>query len=200
MGDLMEAITERRSVRSYKSDPVPREMIFDLIDAARWAPSGANLQPWHFIAVTDRVLKSEIGRHCKFFFIKSHHVDEAPMIIAILGDSKKSAWATVDCAMAAQNLMLRAHEIGLGTCFIGAFDEPAVRKLLSVPDKLLIVGLITVGYPAALTKPTPRLDVTAISSFESYLLDDSLTSKINGVRKSGLFSIFRKGIKAVLRL
>ncbi|MBW2039441.1 MAG: nitroreductase family protein [Deltaproteobacteria bacterium] len=78
MDEILDLLKARRSIRHYQKKEVPREVIERLIEAARWAPSGANIQPWHFVAVTREDLRKEVGNQTRFFFVKSHHVSEAP--------------------------------------------------------------------------------------------------------------------------
>lgn len=201
--DVVEAIKTRRSIRRFKADEVSDELIGRLIDAARWAPSGGNAQPWVFIIIKDRQLKEKIrsflaDRALRYIestegkkkleklgsaaqskwidAIKSwryqEHVGKAPVLIAIFGDSSSSCYIH-DCCAAAQNLTLVAHALGLGSCLIdpGIGDEITeshIRSLLKAPEKLRIVLLVTIGFPAETPKLPPRKDLGEISFLNEY--------------------------------
>ncbi len=148
--DLWAALRTRRSIRAYEPDPVPREVIEKVLEAARIAPSAAHRQPWHFYVVTDAArresLKAAYGK--KWFW-------GAPACIAACarpgaawkrGDGAGYAW--VDVAIAFDHLTLAAHAEGLGTCWIGAFKPAALRELLEIPAELEPVALTPLGYPA----------------------------------------------------
>ena len=124
--DTFEAITKRKSVRAYEATPVPKETLEKILEAARLAPSAARVQPWHFIVVTEAEKRKELskGMFAKF-------LAEAPMVIVACGDTKASPdWCYIDVAIAVENMVLAATNEGLGTCWIGSFDEGQVKKLL----------------------------------------------------------------------
>lgn len=141
--DVFEAIQKRRSIRAYESTPVPREKLEKILEAARLAPSASNIQPWHFIVVTDpekRKILSK-GRYAKF-------LKKSPVVIVGCGDQKASPkWYMVDVAIAMQNMVLTATSEGLGTCWVGSFDEDEVKQLLKIPENFRVVALLAVGYP-----------------------------------------------------
>lgn len=196
--NVFEAIKGRRSIRRYSEKPVPRHLIEKIINAGTYAPSGANLQPWKFVCVDDPYLKREIAEGAKYFFIKSHHVGEAPVLIVCLADLKKSRWAVIDVSLACQNIMLAAHALGLGTCFIGVFDERRIRELLNIPESYALVGLITLGYPQGQEKAPPRRPVSDVLSFNGFEVEKGIV-KIKSQVKSGPLSILGKVIRMVLR-
>jgi nitroreductase len=197
--ELFEAIFKRRSVRAYKDEPIKKEEIEKLIESASWAATGANLQPWKFIIITDPEIKEKVGEKARFYFIKSHHASEAPCLIAVLADLKKSKWAVIDASMASQNLMLAATALGLGTCFIGAFDEEEVKRTLEIPEHYKVVGLITVGKPAENPSRPPRLPVKEITYFDKFG-KESYVQRALQYRKSGPLTVIKKVIKLILRL
>ncbi len=196
--ELQEAILKRRSIRAYEDKPLTETEIKALIEAARWAPSGANLQPWKFIVVQDKNLRQEIGKQARFYFIKSHHVSEAPAIIVCLANLQKSSFALIDVALAAQNIMLKATELGLGSCFVGAFKEEKVKKILNIPPEYKIAGLITVGKPAENPSPPTRLDFSRLVFFEKFG-EVKWPQKIAEYRKSGPLTIIGKVLKMIFR-
>ena len=140
--DVYEAVQKRKSVRAYESTPIPKEIMDKVLEVARISPSANNRQPWHFILVTDPEKKKALS---KGLFAKFVH--EAPTVIVAAGDEKTSKWYAVDTAIALQSLVLVATGEGLGTCWVGSFDEADVKKLLGISEHLRVVALIPIGYP-----------------------------------------------------
>ncbi len=138
---LLDAIFKRRSIRRYKRQPIPDDVLKNILEAGRLAPSANNLQPWHFIVVTDQKLKEGLIRGTWNRFIK-----DAPVVIVGCGD-KRDEWSTVDVAIALENMVIAAAAQEIGSCWIGDFDEGKVRKLLNIPNNLKVVAMITLGYP-----------------------------------------------------
>lgn len=142
--EVFDAIRRRRSVRSYIPKPVPRKKLERVLEAARLAPSAVNIQPWHFIVVTDPEKREKIGESGKWAgFLK-----DVPVIIVGCGDREASPkWHVIDVAIAMQNMVMVATAEGLGTCWIGSFEEGVVRRLLKIPKRFEIIALLTIGYP-----------------------------------------------------
>lgn len=141
--DVFEAIQKRHSVRAYRSIPIPREKLERILEAARLAPSAANLQPWHFIVVTEASKREKLAQAPYAGFLK-----EAPVVIVGCGNQKASPkWFMVDVAIAMQNMVLTAVSEGLGTCWVGSFNEEEVKSLLRIPEEFCIVALLALGYP-----------------------------------------------------
>lgn len=140
--EVFDAIKDRHSVRSYLSDEVPSEKLNRILEAGRLAPSAGNIQPWHFIIVTDGQMRKKLskGRYAKFLV-------ESPIVIVGCGDRRASPnWHLVDTTIALQNMVLTATSEGLGTCWIGSFNENQVKKILSIPERLRVVALLALGY------------------------------------------------------
>ncbi|MEM2455426.1 MAG: nitroreductase family protein [Candidatus Bathyarchaeia archaeon] len=141
--DVFEAIQKRRSVRAYEPTPVPRETLERVLEAARLAPSAGNIQPWHFIVVTDAEKRRQLAEAPFAGFLR-----EAPVVIVGCGDQKASPkWFMVDVAIAMQNTVLAATAEGLGTCWVGSFNEDKVRDMLKIPGNYRVVALLALGYP-----------------------------------------------------
>jgi len=170
--DIYEAIRERTSVRSYTSKPVEEEKLKKILDAARLAPSGKNGQPWIFIVVTDEEMRKKLVPACK----GQEFIAQAPVVIVACGREelayKKMGgyWNSlpVDIGIALEHLMLAAAAEGLGTCWIGAFYEEEVRKLLSIPEDVKILALTPVGYPAGEKQTRPRKSLEEIVMYERW--------------------------------
>jgi nitroreductase len=140
--EVFEAIRKRHSVRSYLPDEILIGKLVKILEAARLAPSAGNIQPWHFIVVTDQQKRKKLskGRFAKFLV-------ESPVVLVGCGDKKASPnWHVVDTAIAMQNMVLAATSEGLGTCWIGSFNENQVKKLLSIPERLAVIALLALGY------------------------------------------------------
>jgi len=141
--EVFEAIEKRRSIRSYRPDPVPKEKLEKVLQAARLAPSAAGRQPWHFIVVTDPKKREKLSRGGGF----ASFLSEAPVVIVGCGNRRSSSkWCVVDTAIAMQNMVIAATGEGLGTCWIGSFNQQQVRQLLGIPDDYVVVSLLAVGY------------------------------------------------------
>jgi len=148
----------RRSVRAYTPDAVPEDLLQQVLEAGRLAPSAVNKQPWRFIVVRDEVNRRALGAaYAREWFW------QAPLIIAVC-ILPKEAWtrpfdgknyAMVDGALAMDHMQLAAAELGLGTCWIGAFDPVAAREILGLPDGADIVGRSALGFPGV--GPNPRV-------------------------------------------
>ncbi len=140
--DVFEAIEKRRSIRKYEATPVRQEKLEKILEAARLAPSASNVQPRHFIVVAGEERKRALSAGMFAGFLK-----QAPLVIVACGDEKKSPkWYHIDVAIAVENMVLAATGEGLGTCWIGSFDENRVRSVLKIPENLRVVVLLAVGY------------------------------------------------------
>jgi len=176
--DLKDAVYSRRAVRAYKPDPVDEATIRALVDAAIQAPSAINEQPWSFTVVRDRALLGRISSAAKAHMLAttpvgllSHHFKDilsdpsfnvfydAPVLI-VIASRTEGPWAVIDCALAAQNLMLAARAGGLGTCWIGFAQgylaTPEGKAAIGLPPAYLPVAPIIVGQPASVPAPVPR--------------------------------------------
>ncbi len=160
-----ETILKRRSIRAYRKSELTKEQLLKLLNAARMAPSARNLQPWHFIVVLDEELKRKMVPICR----NQKFVGDAACLIVGLADVEASPkWSKVDVTIALEHIVLVAQELGLGTCWIGAFEENEVKKLLKIPDKFKIVAIISIGYPAEQPPQKPRKPLKEIYSINYY--------------------------------
>jgi nitroreductase len=168
---VLALLKARRSIRRYRPDPVPDEMVEELLEAGRWAPSASNRQPWHFIVVRDPAILQEVAQHAAYFFIRWAHVAEAPLLIVLCGEARNRVYRQFlheDIGLAGSQIMLQAKALGLGTCWIGGLDRKAIRGVLKVPDHVEIVGLLTVGFPAEDPPPPARKPLAEIVHYDVY--------------------------------
>jgi nitroreductase len=149
--DTLEAIFTRRSIRKYTNQPVSEEQIEQLLRAAMAAPSAGNQQPWHFIIIRDKKIMEEITK----FHPYSSMLNDAQAAIIVCGDKtleKYEGYWIEDCSLASQNLLLAAQNIGLGTVWLGVYPRPdrtnGVRKLFDLPEHIVPLNIISIGYPA----------------------------------------------------
>ena len=142
--DVLGTITKRKSVRSYAPTPIPEEVLVKVLEAARLTPSAGNIQPWHFIIVEDEDKRARIAKGCRY----GRFLAESPVVIVACGDKKASLhWYAVDTAIALEHLVLAATALGLGTCWVGSFDQEDIREMLKLPEKFEVVALMALGYP-----------------------------------------------------
>lgn len=169
---VLDVMKKRHSIRKYKSDPIPDDIFERVMEAARVAPSGKNLQPWKFIVVRDRDLKSRLAEASR----NQTFIADAPVIIVACGYPDRSyqrqgnymtSW-TIDVAVAVEHLMLQACEDGLGTCWIGAFDEQQVKPILGIPEDVRVLGLTPLGYPDQEPRDRGRKSLGEIMSYDKY--------------------------------
>ncbi len=183
--ETLEDIRTRRSVRKFLDRPVEPEKLQAVLEAARAAPSWANLQCWRFVVVQDPQVKariSELSYVEAYFATKSYKANpaqkglaQAPVVIVACADPDRSGnlrnkhYYMTDLGIAAQNLMLAAHAVGLGTVFVGVFNEEGLSELLGIPAGIRIVGLFPVGYPQEAGKPgPPRKPLDEIVFYENW--------------------------------
>ncbi len=179
---LLDLIRHRRSVRDFLDEPVGRDKIILCLEAARLAPSACNSQPWKFIVVDDKDLKDELCR-AAFGGIYSmmSFARKAPLIVAVVSENAKflarigsllrdTRFYLIDIGIAAEHFVLQAEELGLSTCWIGWFNEGAVKSILKIPRDRRIEVLIAVGYRDDTKKGQPhkRDSLEEIISFNSY--------------------------------
>ncbi len=172
--DVFEAIRKRRSIRAFTREDVSKEDIEKLIDAARYAPSAGNIQPWEFIIVRD----SKIKRKLSIAALNEIFIAEAPVVIVVCANEMRSAqrygsrgatlYCLQDTAAAIQNMLLTACALGLGTCWVGAFYEEDVRRILNVPGGVRSVAIIPVGHPAEKPEIRFKRALGEIVHYETY--------------------------------
>jgi len=167
---FLDLARSRFSVRKYQPRAVEQDTIMKVLEAARLAPSACNFQPWHFIVIRNNLTKQKLKRaYDRQWFL------EAPVIIAVCVDRKKSwkrsdkkEYGEVDAAIAMDHLILAATEMGLGTCWIGAFNDKEARTALNLPDNIDPVVLTPLGYPDEPSHEKKRAAINDIVCWEHY--------------------------------
>jgi nitroreductase len=149
--DTIEAIMTRRSIRRFTADPVNDQIRKKLLESAMQAPSANNLQPWQFVLIDERDLLNKITRFHPYASMLNH----APLAITVCGDlgiEKNTGYLALNCAAATENILLAAHSIGLGAVWLGIFPREErmskLKDLLKLPDPIIPVSLVAIGYPA----------------------------------------------------
>ena len=183
--DLFEAINTRRSIRKFSDKPVEEEKLLAVLDAVRRAPSWANFQCWRLVIVKDKAVKekiSELSYVESYFAPKGYKSNPsknalaaAPAVIVLCADPEQSgviwgqSYYLVDAGIAAENLMLAARAQGLGTVYVGIYEEDKLRGLLNIPAGIRIVGLFPLGYPLEDKKEGPaRKPLQEICHYERW--------------------------------
>lgn len=161
--DAIEAILNRRSIRKYKKKIISNETIQILLHAACSAPSAGNQQPWHFVLLDDR----EILNIIHTFHPSAKMLKEADKAILVCGDlylEKFKGYWMIDCAAATENILLAAHSLGLGACWLGVYPREGrirgMKKLLRLPTNVIPFALISLGYPAEIKSSENRYSIS----------------------------------------
>ena len=168
--DLWTAIEQRRCVRAFTSVEVSREIVQRILEAAIRAPSGGNRQPWHFVVVRNSALKQALQEAA----YGQSFVSEAPVVIVVCAEPERSAtryrdrgrtlYCLQDTAAAVEHILLAATALGLGSCWVGAFDETAAAQALSLTSGLRPVAMVPIGQAAQTPERTPRRNLAEVSS------------------------------------
>jgi nitroreductase len=163
--DTMEAIRLRRSVRSYLAKGVEEEKLQQVLDAGRLAPSAGNRQEWQFVVVQDAELRAGLKDAAR----GQQFVADAPVVIVACAPEHDHVMRCghpsflIDVAIALQNMALAARALGLGTCWVGAFDQSMVRGLLGIPASVQVVELLALGYPTEWPEERSRRSLAEIA-------------------------------------
>ena len=187
--DVLEAIRNRRSIRSYSIDPVDDDTLNTELEAAHWAPSWGNSQCWRFIVVRDPQTKSHIADCLNKIKFDNELVEnaatgairQAPVLIVVCAETGKAGfgpdgipitdkgdWYMFDIALAMENLVISAYSLGLGTVIIGSFNNNEVARILEVPDDLTVVTMTPLGFPAHKGQISPRKELSEAVYYEKY--------------------------------
>jgi len=164
--DILEVIKTRRSIRKYKPDPVSEEEINKILEAGRWAPSADDSQPWHFIVLRSQEARKELAGA----LVWGRFLSQAPLGIAVVVSPRASSHPAEDGAAATQNMLLEAHSMGLGACWIGTYggtSEAGAKKVLNIPENERLLSVIAIGRPAESPQKVRR-ELSEITYSDSY--------------------------------
>lgn len=172
--ETMDAIRGRRCVRAYKAREIPEEILYNVLEAAQWAPSSGNLQTTRLIVVTDKTKKAIIARAA----LGQTFIAQAPVVLIVCsetsivkrnyGERGEKLYSIQNTAAAIQNIMLAAYNQGLATNWVGAFTEANLRKEFEIPAKVDIHAIIPIGYPAEWPRPPARIPLADITYFKKW--------------------------------
>lgn len=169
--DVLSTIKGRRSIRKYSTQPVEEEKLLKILEAARLSPSAHNHQNWKFIIVKNPATKEKLVEAA----FGQSFLGEAPIILVSCGTETESIMYcgqyryTVDLSIATAYMILEAYELGLGTCWMGRFDEQKVKDILEIPENARVVAITPIGYPKEDPAQRPRKNIKEIVCYEKYV-------------------------------
>jgi nitroreductase len=170
--DLMEAIKTRRSIRRFRETPVPENLLKEVLNAARLAPSADNAQPWKIIVVRDEQMKQKVTQASN----GQKFLVQAPVVLVVCGIPEE-AFQTVggymsshviDASIALDHVTLAAHSLGLGTCWVAWFKEEKVKDILGIPEDVRVVALTPLGYPDESPERPSRKNLEELIAYDKY--------------------------------
>jgi len=162
----IDSILSRRSIRKYQTKDIPEDVLKQILEAGRQAPSAANRQPIRFVIVNNHEIAKEFSSDLFNRFIR-----DAPVVIvgcAEVNSLLTGKWAVVDATIAMQNMVIAGWTLGVGSCWIGAFNEKKVKESLKIPDRWKVVALVTLGYPSEQPKPKKKKAFEELFNLNSF--------------------------------
>ncbi len=214
MPDILDIITSRRTIKQFLPKFVSWENITKVIDAARHAPSCGNIQNWKFVLVYDPTQKQKIAEAA----YEQYDIAMAAVLILVCAEPEKAEryyglrgerlYTVQNCAAAVQNMLLEAHSLGLGSTWIGAFDEDIVRSLCSIPEEIRPQAIVAIGYPKEVPEKPPKYPLETLVYFgawrrkmrdpSKYMLDyATILARKAGAAKEAMKSVVEKTVSAV---
>jgi len=163
---FIDIVLSRRSIRRYEKQDIPKDVLDKILEAGRQAPSAGNKQPWRFIVLTDYDIKEKLSHGRWNTFVK----DSAFTVVGCgyIGDEYGRKWSTVDTSIALQNMVIAAWGLGIGSCWIGDFQEAEVKRLLNIPEDRKVIALVTFGYPAEKIGSRQKKPIDEIVSYNKF--------------------------------
>lgn len=172
--DVFEAIKQRRSIRRYKKQDITADIVIKLVEAAIMAPSAGNVQPYHLVIVRSEKVRQQLSEAA----FNQKMILEVPIVIVVCvderqasrkyGDRGKTLYCIQDSAAAIQNMLLAAYSLGLGTCWIGAFNEHDTKEAVNAPREIRPVAIIPIGYPNESPEQTSRRSFNEVVIEETF--------------------------------
>ncbi len=173
MKECLKIIFDRVSIRRFKPDPIPEDVLLEILRAGNAAPSAGNLQARDFIVVTDEKTKFEIAKAS----LEQMFIAEAPVVIVVCANYPRSMrvygergrlYAEQDATAAVENILLAAHALGLGSVWVGAFHEPLISDILGIPDYARPIAILPIGYPAEQPEKRNRYPIEELIHWEKW--------------------------------
>lgn len=180
MSKILETIRKRRSIRRYQEKDISEEVLAEVLEAVRWAPSWANTQPWEIVVVRDQGIKEQIQQSVSPRNPSSLAIVNAPVLLVVCGKLKRSGyykdkystkfgdWFMYDLGIATQNLCLAAHDYGLGTVIVGLFDHDRVAEVMKLPPEHEVMVLVPLGYPDQQPSPPKRRERKEFVHYDTF--------------------------------
>jgi len=172
--DVFDCIRTRRSIRKYKDKAVPWDNVVEILQAGKYAPFAGNIFNCKFIVVKNEAKRKAIAEAC----VQQYWMQDAPIHIVVVGEPEKAEryygtrgtrlYTIQGAAAAIQNMLLTAHSIGLGSCWVGAFDEEEIRRLCNLPEHVNVQGILTIGYADEAPTPPPKYRIEHTMFFEKW--------------------------------
>lgn len=176
--DFLELVNKRQSDRRYLPNDVEKEKLERILECGRLAPSACNSQPWHFVVVTDKGLRNEVGEAAQGLGMNKFAI-QAPVIIVVVeerpnlssmagGIAKNKHFPLIDIGIATEHICLAAAEEGIGSCIMGWFDEKRIKKALNIPRTKRVLLLISLGYTDGKHREKIRKQTSEVISYDTY--------------------------------
>ena len=172
--DIFDCIRTRRSIRKYKDKQVPWDNIVEILQAGKFAPFAGNVFNCKFVVIKNEDKRKAIAEACA----QQYWMQDAPIQIVVVGEPEKSEryygarggrlYTVQGCAAAIQNMLLTAHSLGLGSCWVGAFDEEEIRRLCNLPEHVNVQGIVTIGYADEAPEMPPKYRIEHTMFFEKW--------------------------------
>jgi nitroreductase len=172
--NVFEAIATRRSIRKYTSQDVPMELLGVVLDAGRYAPSAGNIQNWRFILIKNPENKQRIAEACE----QQLWISEAPVVVVVVAETEKikqfyglrgeRLYAVQNCSAAIENMLLTAHALGMASCWVSAFDEDMLKRVINVPPEVRPQAVLPIGYPDEVVPAPTHYTMENVCFFERY--------------------------------
>ena len=172
--DVYECIKSRRSIRKFKDKPIEWEKIIRILDSGRLAPSSGNLQNWKFVLIKDEANRKKLADAA----LKQRWMETAPAHIVVCSQPEKAfrfygtrgerLYSTQNCAAVAENMLLTAHSLGLGACWVGAFDDEMIRRAVGLPEEAHAHAIIVIGYPDESPPMPPKARIEHVTYLETW--------------------------------
>ncbi len=200
--DVLDCIKTRRSIRKYLDVPVEFDKLTNIVDAARFAPSSGNVQNWKFIVVFDKGKRKKLAEAC----LQQFWMEQAPVHIIVCGEPEKARrfygirgerlYTIQNCATAIQNILLTAHSLGLGACWVGAFDEDMIKRDFGIPDNVRPQAIITIGYADEDPPAPPKYKIEFMFFFQSWRARIKDAATYFGWTSVGFEKAFKEGTES----